>query len=161
MAWYKPNEPEKTEPSCFPVFVLDSPYGNVYGFPDFEGRGVKAAKHDHGRILKDGSEGRQDVTNEDVASVTQALAKFSRSSNARSGRHLSLHKHEGGRCPRLAGRRIHHRLPSRRSACDHRLALFWARLQVRERHRRNAVRDGSAGTAVRARVFPERFRPFV
>src|SRR5262249_41054766 len=35
-----------------PVFILKGPRGMIYGFPDFEGRGVKAAQHDHGPVVR-------------------------------------------------------------------------------------------------------------
>jgi sarcosine oxidase len=35
----------------FPVFIVEGTRGVVYGFPDFEGRGVKAAQHDHGPVV--------------------------------------------------------------------------------------------------------------
>src|SRR5262249_6838374 len=36
---------------AFPVFIVEAPRGMIYGFPDFEGRGVKAAQHDHGPVV--------------------------------------------------------------------------------------------------------------
>jgi sarcosine oxidase len=48
VGWFRPAKPETVADGDFPVFLLDGPHGFVYGFPDFEGRGVKAARHDHG-----------------------------------------------------------------------------------------------------------------
>jgi len=48
VGWFKPARPEQVGLGEFPVFLLDGPHGFIYGFPDFEGRGVKAARHDHG-----------------------------------------------------------------------------------------------------------------
>jgi sarcosine oxidase len=48
VAWFQPATPERFAPGDFPIFLLDAPQGVIYGFPDFEGRGVKAGRHDHG-----------------------------------------------------------------------------------------------------------------
>jgi sarcosine oxidase len=51
VGWLEPAEPEAVRYGAFPIFLLDAPQGVIYGFPDFEGRGVKVAAHDHGRIV--------------------------------------------------------------------------------------------------------------
>ncbi len=49
VGWFKPSRPASVKYGEFPIFILDSDgQGLVYGFPDFEGRGVKAARHDPG-----------------------------------------------------------------------------------------------------------------
>ena len=48
VGWFRPAMPATVTYGEFPVFLLDGPHGFIYGFPDFEGRGVKAARHDHG-----------------------------------------------------------------------------------------------------------------
>ena len=48
VGWFRPARPETTRYGRFPIFILEGARGMVYGFPDFEGRGVKAAQHDHG-----------------------------------------------------------------------------------------------------------------
>jgi glycine/D-amino acid oxidase-like deaminating enzyme len=49
VGWFKPSRPETVLPGRFPIFLLQrSIHDNVYGFPDFENRGVKAAPHNHG-----------------------------------------------------------------------------------------------------------------
>jgi len=48
VAWFRPADPATTGYPQFPIFILDGPEGPVYGFPDFEQRGVKAAWHGHG-----------------------------------------------------------------------------------------------------------------
>ncbi len=50
VGWFAPAAPEAVSLGAFPLFILDAPEACVYGFPDFEGRGVKAAQHDHGPI---------------------------------------------------------------------------------------------------------------
>jgi sarcosine oxidase len=51
VAWFRPASPEAAHPGAFPIFLIDAPQGVIYGFPDFEGRGVKAAAHDHGPVV--------------------------------------------------------------------------------------------------------------
>ena len=51
VGWFKPMLPEATRDGAFPIFILEAARGMFYGFPDFEARGVKAAQHDHGRIV--------------------------------------------------------------------------------------------------------------
>jgi sarcosine oxidase len=49
VGWFKPARPETVRPDRFPIFLLErGPDDMVYGFPDFENRGVKAAPHNHG-----------------------------------------------------------------------------------------------------------------
>jgi sarcosine oxidase len=48
VGWFAPARPDLVELGRLPIFLLEGPHGLVYGFPDFEGRGVKAARHDHG-----------------------------------------------------------------------------------------------------------------
>lgn len=51
VGWFRPARPQTVRYGSFPIFLLDAPQGLIYGFPDFEGRGVKAAAHDHGRAV--------------------------------------------------------------------------------------------------------------
>ncbi len=51
VGWFKPADPGAARPGALPVFIVDGPDGPVYGFPDFEGRGVKAALHSHGPVV--------------------------------------------------------------------------------------------------------------
>lgn len=49
VGWFAPTKPQAVLPGAFPLFLLArSDEDLVYGFPDFEGRGVKAAFHTHG-----------------------------------------------------------------------------------------------------------------
>ena len=49
VGWFRPARPRMVLPGRFPLFILArSPDDIVYGFPDFEQRGVKAAPHNHG-----------------------------------------------------------------------------------------------------------------
>ena len=43
VGWFRPARPETVHPDRFPIFILErGPDDMVYGFPDFENRGVKA-----------------------------------------------------------------------------------------------------------------------
>ncbi len=76
VGWFEPAEPAKVGPDAFPIFILDTPFGNIYGFPDFEGKGVKAADHTHGRILENADAASQDATDADLRPVAAALADY-------------------------------------------------------------------------------------
>ena len=51
VGWFAPAKPDSARFGAFPVFIVKGERGQIYGFPDFEGRGVKAAQHDHGPIV--------------------------------------------------------------------------------------------------------------
>jgi sarcosine oxidase len=75
VGWFRPARPETVGIGDFPVFLLDGPHGFIYGFPDFEGRGVKAARHDHGpRAAPD--DWAPPATNQELAPVTETVAAF-------------------------------------------------------------------------------------
>jgi sarcosine oxidase len=52
VGWFAPARPETAAYGQLPLFLLKTPRGKIYGFPDFEGRGVKAAHHDHGPVVR-------------------------------------------------------------------------------------------------------------
>jgi sarcosine oxidase len=52
VGWFAPSRPATTAYGRCPIFILEAARGMVYGFPDFEGRGVKAAQHDHGPVVR-------------------------------------------------------------------------------------------------------------
>ena len=51
VGWFMPARPETVAYGAFPIFIIEGTRGMIYGFPDFEGRGVKAARHDHGPVV--------------------------------------------------------------------------------------------------------------
>jgi len=52
VGWFAPVSPDTVVSGRFPIFILDrGPDNVVYGFPDFEQRGVKAAPHNHGPVV--------------------------------------------------------------------------------------------------------------
>jgi sarcosine oxidase len=75
VGWFKPADSAKAGHCAFPVFLLEGPHGFIYGFPDFEGRGIKAARHDHGPSATPDAWGPP-ATDEELAPVAQTLSDF-------------------------------------------------------------------------------------
>lgn len=75
VGWFQPARPDTVLYGEFPIFILEAARGMVYGFPDFEGRGVKAAQHDNGPIV--GAD-RWDPppTDAELETVSATLAKL-------------------------------------------------------------------------------------
>lgn len=75
VGWFEPSRPLTAGPDAFPVFILDGPMGAVYGFPDFEGRGVKAALHEPGPEVSPDAPGPE-AADAELRPVSEALAAF-------------------------------------------------------------------------------------
>jgi sarcosine oxidase len=75
VGWFTPARPETVRYGEFPVFIVEGRRGLIYGFPDFEGRGVKAARHDHGRIVG-ADEWDPPATDEELEPVMAMLAEW-------------------------------------------------------------------------------------
>jgi len=76
VGWFRPARPETVLPGQFPIFILDIGINNtVYGFPDFEQRGVKAAPHNHGPTVGADDWGPP-ATDAELAMTADALAKL-------------------------------------------------------------------------------------
>ena len=74
VGWFKPARPATVGPGVFPLFILARSEADiVYGFPDFEGRGVKAAPHHHGPVA-DADAWGPEATDEELRPVGDALA---------------------------------------------------------------------------------------
>jgi sarcosine oxidase len=73
VGWFAPSAPRGVALGACPVFLLDAPQGLLYGFPDFEGLGVKAGLHDHGPAV-DADAWGPDPSDEELAPVSAALA---------------------------------------------------------------------------------------
>ena len=74
VGWFRPARPETVGPDAFPLFILArSETDLVYGFPDFEGRGVKAAPHNHGPVV-DADAWEPPATDAELRPVSEALA---------------------------------------------------------------------------------------
>jgi glycine/D-amino acid oxidase-like deaminating enzyme len=76
VGWFRPARPETVNPGRFPIFILDLGIDNtVYGFPDFEQRGVKAAPHNHGPAVGADDWGPA-ATDAELATTAEALARL-------------------------------------------------------------------------------------
>ncbi len=76
VGWFRPAEPMSVGPDSFPLFILARSESDiVYGFPDFEGRGVKAAPHNHGPVADADAWGPA-ATDEELRTVSEALAEL-------------------------------------------------------------------------------------
>jgi sarcosine oxidase len=76
VGWFKPARPETVGPEAFPLFILArSDDEIIYGFPDFEGRGVKAAPHNLGFEV-DANAWGPPATDDELRSVSDALAEL-------------------------------------------------------------------------------------
>jgi sarcosine oxidase len=75
VGWFVPAKPETVRYGEFPVFLIEGVRGLVYGFPDFEGRGVKAAQHDHGPIVGP-DEWHPPATDDELEIVRATLAEL-------------------------------------------------------------------------------------
>jgi sarcosine oxidase len=76
IGWFRPARPETVLSGQFPIFILDLGINNhVYGFPDFEQRGVKAAPHNHGPKVGADDWGPP-ATDAELATTADALARL-------------------------------------------------------------------------------------
>jgi sarcosine oxidase len=75
VGWFKPSRPETVAYGEFPIFIVEGRRGMVYGFPDFEGRGVKAAQHDHGPVVG-ADDWNPPATDEELEAVGATLAEL-------------------------------------------------------------------------------------
>jgi len=76
LGWFSPPAPELVRPGVLPVFVFDGIDETCYGFPDIDGRGVKAASHRRGRVLTSADDLRQDGDAADEAQIRRGLVPF-------------------------------------------------------------------------------------
>ncbi|MBN9388574.1 MAG: N-methyl-L-tryptophan oxidase [Chloroflexi bacterium] len=49
-AHFEPEDPARFQPANFPVWLLEAPEGDFYGFPALPGQGIKLGRHDLGEI---------------------------------------------------------------------------------------------------------------
>lgn len=74
VGWFRSARPETVQPGAFPLFILARSEDDVtYGFPDFEGRGVKAAPHNHGPVA-DADAWGPPATDDELRGVRETLA---------------------------------------------------------------------------------------
>ena len=75
VGWFAPAKPETVRYGEFPVFIVEGKCGIIYGFPDFEDRGVKAAQHDHGAVVAADAWGPP-ATDAELETVSATLAEL-------------------------------------------------------------------------------------
>lgn len=76
VGWFRPAQPQTVGRDAFPLFILARSEADiVYGFPDFEGRGVKAAPHNHGPVA-DADDWGPEATDDELRPVSDALAEL-------------------------------------------------------------------------------------
>ena len=83
IAWFEAREPALFEPSRFPVFLLETPHGQHYGFPTFGQPGVKIAKHHHRNETVEPDAVDRTVSATDEALIRPALADHLPAANGR------------------------------------------------------------------------------
>lgn len=74
MTWFTPREPAPFELGRFPVFLMQTPHGNHYGFPSVGGGPVKIAKHHHLDETVDPETVDRTVSAGDEAAIRAAVA---------------------------------------------------------------------------------------
>jgi sarcosine oxidase len=83
IAWFEASDPALFEPSRFPVFLLESPHGQHYGFPIFDQPGVKIAKHHHRNETVAPDAVDRTISAADEALIRPALADHIPTANGR------------------------------------------------------------------------------
>ena len=71
----EPIEPELYGPERFPVYLLEAPEGQYYGFPALPGQGVKIGRHEGGEITTPRTI-RRAVSDGEVRMLHNALARY-------------------------------------------------------------------------------------
>ena len=76
MAWFEPRNPVPFLTGPFPVFLLESPLGQHYGFPPWRGGLLKIAKHHHRNQTVDPDNVDRVVSTDDEALIRPAVSKY-------------------------------------------------------------------------------------
>jgi len=76
MAWFEPRNPAPFLSGPFPVFLLESPLGQHYGFPPWRGGLLKIAKHHHRNETVDPDNVDRIVSAEDEALIRPAVSQY-------------------------------------------------------------------------------------
>ena len=137
--WFEPSSHQEWyDAEHSPISLIEYDDGRFFAtFPDV-GHGVKAGIHHEGAIIDidDPRAPASDAEGAENDGAARALSPAGRWSHSRSG-DVRLHQH--------ARSRLSARSASRASECDHREPVLGARLQVRERDRRDRRRPGDDG----------------
>ena len=76
MGWFEPRNPAAFLAGPFPVFLLESPLGQHYGFPPWRGGLLKIAKHHHRNETVDPDNVDRVVSAEDEALIRPAVSQY-------------------------------------------------------------------------------------
>ncbi len=76
MGWFEPHNPAPFLAGPFPVFLLESPLGQHYGFPPWRGGLLKIAKHHHRNEAVDPDHVDRVVSAEDEALIRPAVSRY-------------------------------------------------------------------------------------
>ncbi len=80
MGWFEPQTPAPFSPPFlagpFPVFLLESPFGQHYGFPPWRGGRLKIAKHHHRNQTVDPDHVDRVVSAEDEALIRPFVSRY-------------------------------------------------------------------------------------
>ena len=77
VGWFDSLDPSRFSAEQFPVFILDSPYGEYYGFPiDASGRGFKIGRFHHLKEEVDPRKSLATPDERDEAVLRQAIEEF-------------------------------------------------------------------------------------
>ena len=72
---FAPSQPAHFEADRLPVYLLDVPEGDYYGFPALPGQGIKFGRHDAGEACTPETI-RREVSGEEVASLQAVLNRY-------------------------------------------------------------------------------------
>ncbi|MGL4422149.1 MAG: N-methyl-L-tryptophan oxidase [Gemmataceae bacterium] len=73
LLWFRPRRPELFRRDRFPIFMMEDAFGDFYGLPMIDARGVKVARHYGAQELAHPREVDWTVTDADVAQVRHFL----------------------------------------------------------------------------------------
>jgi sarcosine oxidase len=76
MAWFEPQNPAPLLTGPFPVFLLETPLGQHYGFPPWRGGLLKIAKHHHRNQTVDPDHVDRVVSAEDEALIRPFVSRY-------------------------------------------------------------------------------------
>jgi sarcosine oxidase len=71
----QPDDPTRFRPEVLPIFIMDVPEGEYYGFPFLPDQGVKFGRHDDGEVCTPESV-RRTVTDDEVCWMTGVLERY-------------------------------------------------------------------------------------
>ncbi len=86
LVWFEPREPELVQPERMPVFLLQTPEDEIYGFPDLFGSGVKVASHRSGGVLPTADARQAEVSAAERATLAASLERYVPAAAGASGR---------------------------------------------------------------------------